>query len=60
MEEGKGVPGGVTGGQDEGISGEVVGALRTGDGEAGQVAVLLAETGELVTEADIAAQADEF
>ena len=60
MEEGKGVPGGVTGGQHEGISGEVVGALRTGDGEPGQATILLAETGELVAKADIAAQANQL
>ena len=55
VEEGKGVSGGVAGRQYEGISGEVVGALRTGDGETGQAAGLLAETGELVAESDMIA-----
>ena len=60
VEEGKGVSGGVAGRQYEGISGEVVGALWAGDGETGQAAGLLAETGELVAEADIAAQANQL
>ena len=60
MEEGEGVPCRVSRCQHRGVGVQLIAALRTGDSEAGQVTVLLAETGELVTEADIAAQADEF
>ena len=58
----EGVPGGVAGGQDQGVTGDGggVGALFRDHSDGGQAPAALDQAGELVPEADIRAQGEQF
>ena len=56
VEHGKGVTGGVAGGQDEGLAGEFIGALRAFHGEAAHLAAPDPDAVQPVFEADVTAQ----
>ena len=56
----EGVPGGVAGGQDQGVAGEGAGAALRLDGEGGEAAVHPGQPDELVAEADVCPQAEQL
>ena len=60
VKHGEGIPGGVSGGQDQGVTGQVVASVGSGDGDAGHPALFRADAGKLMLEAHLTAQGEEF